>query len=132
MAHASPDILSIMMNDRCYGVTTRKPDTNRDVFVETIQSKASASGILVEDPDSVTFLTDICGPLFVQSLGGKRYFITMKTNQHRYTHVQTLKIRGEGPQSCYDHIPCIDKNTKKALRKCTATTRRSCWVLGKF
>lgn len=117
MGHASPDIVTSMMNDRRYGLTARESDANGDICVETKQSKAPATGKLVEDSENVTLHIDICGPLPVRSLGANSYCITITKTPNWHTHLQTLQTREETPKSCFDHIAWIDRNGNKSVKR---------------
>lgn len=63
MTHASPEIVTSMMNDCRYGMKTKELHPNSDVCVKTKQSKARATGKVVDDFKNVSLHIDVCEPL---------------------------------------------------------------------
>lgn len=54
------------------------------------QIKAPGKGKLADSTQNMTVYADICGQLQTETVGGKRYFLTVTTTSHRYKAVTLL------------------------------------------
>lgn len=77
-SHLSDAAVEYMIRRRNYGMRVENEVNNRacEMYVLTKQSRAPSNRSLVKNTRDVTAHFDICGPILVQTYGGKSYFLT--------------------------------------------------------
>ena len=97
VGHAGKSIIEAMCANEKYKMSiTEKPVNNGCCDCDLAsQTKSAMKGKLVTDEDDITIHTDICGPLEVQTFGGKNYFVTFTIAKSRYCNVALLSSRDQ-------------------------------------
>lgn len=89
----------------------------RPTCTQMTQTKAHASDSLVDNALNTTIHADLCGPMFTQTPGRKRYILMLTTTPHRHLNVQLLRERKEAVQNVFNSINLADRNADIIVKR---------------
>lgn len=93
--------------------------------VNAKHAKSPTNWRLITSKSAVTVHVDICSTMRVQSLGGKRCFIMMTTEQHRYPWMQMLAHKHEALEEVMVSIAWLKRNGRNLLHEFMRIIRSS-------
>lgn len=93
MGHANRAATQLMTENSLYDMNAEIEPENLDfeICVETKAAKKLATRNLVDNSDTMTIHTDICGPFQPGSFNGTHRFVTFTDTPHRYTRVKLIR-----------------------------------------
>ena len=93
MGHAGRKLIETMFANEKYKMTvTERPSEEEYQTCNTAsQTKSAMNGKLVIHENDITIHTNICGPVEVSTIGGKRYFETFTIARSRHCEVALLE-----------------------------------------
>nr|GEY16050.1 hypothetical protein [Tanacetum cinerariifolium] len=88
-----------------------------DGYLEGKNKKASLSPKLVPNTESKLRLLhmDLCGPMRVSSINGKKYILVIVDDYSRFTWVYFLRTKDEAPDMIIDFVNQVQKNLKASI-----------------
>lgn len=78
---------------------------------------------------NITVHTDVCRPINVKILGGKRYFVTFALVSHRRAVFKLIKHQNEVPDHSQNMISWADRNSVTIVKKVHSDKVQECHIL---
>ena len=119
MGHAGKSIIEAMCANEKYKMSiTEKPVNNGCCDCDLAsQTKSAMKGKLVTDEDDITIHTEICGPLEVQTFGGKKYFVTFTIAKLRYCNVALLSRRYQVGNHLEEFVAWVEHQAGTSVKR---------------
>ena len=119
MGHAGRKLIETMCANEKYNMTvTEKPNEEECPTCNAAsQTKSAMNGKLVIDENDITIHTDICGPVEVPTIGGKRYFATFTIARSRYCEVALLEKRSEVGEHLSKFVTWVERQAGETVKR---------------
>lgn len=113
------NVINYMTQSNKYGMSANaKPDENWcRACTQTIQTKRPAKRKLVSNSSDVSIRANICGPVQTETLGAKRYLLTMTTIPSQYLNAQLVRNRDEAEQHMYNYLALVNIICEKTVKR---------------
>lgn len=77
--------------------------------------KLSKSDVIMELKE-ICIYAGLRGPFKYSTLGGNRYFLTMKMTSHRFCEVRALQTRADMSETCLNYIALVDRSGQQKVK----------------